>query len=145
MTKEQIVDKLLTYCDKEISSFNKSTLFLYRKSIRFAQTKIMESWEKDANLPLPDKICFPKETCSFKIDKKGIHISRKLITWSEVQLTALTVHHVDGGRRENYTLNYFMAYTNKGDIINQEIGDIKEYSNLCGHFIELYKIKSKDT
>lgn len=139
MTKEQILDKLLTYCDNEICSFNKSRLFSYRKSIHLAQTKIMEPWEKSANLPLPDKICFPKESCIFKIDKKGVHLNHKLVKWSDIEVTAITVHQIDGGRRESYTQNYFMAYTKKGDIINQEIGDIHEYSNLCGHFIELYK------
>jgi hypothetical protein len=60
-------------------------------------------------------------------------------------MTALTIHSIDSGRNdEPYIQNYFMAYTKDGEIINQEIGDIKEYSNLYGHFVELYKASSKD-
>ena len=133
-------ESLLSYCDREINSFNKSSLFLYRKSIRVALTRTLESWEKNANLPLPDSIYFSKDGLNFKIDKKGIHVNGNLTCWEKIGLTALAVHYIDGGRRECYALNYFMAYTHKGDIINQEIGDLEKYSNLCGHFIEQYKI-----
>jgi hypothetical protein len=101
----------------------------------------MESWEKEANLPLPKFIYFPKDSRSFKIDKIGIHYDKKIIPWLDIEMTALTVHHIDGGRHEHTIYNYFMAYCKNGQIINQEIGNISEYSNLLGHFIELYKDK----
>lgn len=58
-------------------------------------------------------------------------------------MTAIAVHYIDGGRREHHIQNYFMAYTKNGEVINQQVGDLKDYSNLFGHFIELYKIDAQ--
>ena len=143
MTDDEIVKLFLAHSDKEIRSFNRGHLFLFRKNIKISRTRILEDWQKDANFALPEKICFPKDSCEFMLDHNGVYINRKLTKWSDIRFTALAKHDVQSGERgPTYIQNYFMAYTNSGKIINCEIGDLTEYYNLYGHFIELYKTTS---
>ena len=137
IAEEEAKEKILTYCNKKGKGLKAffSTLF-NSKTTTVSFTQILQQWQKDANLSLPQKLDFPN---GFVIDKSGLTIANKLIIWHEIIVTAIIedVTHID-----EYTFkteHYFIACLKNGEIIEKELGDIKKYSNLLGHFIELYK------
>ncbi len=146
MTKDEAKETLLQHCDKVMKRANRFSFFTDRgRKITLAITRILKDWEKDANLPLPTQLVFPDNTNVITIDPNGITTRNGLIKWNDVVLTAIAKHHVQVSRREYETEYYFICCLNNGDIIENELGNIEQYSNLLGHFIEQYKNVDKTT
>ena len=137
ITEAEAKQKIIAYCNKDsrgiIGFF--STMFT-DKTITVSFTQILQQWQKDANLVLPQQLSFAG---NFVIDKNGLSTVNKLIPWHEVIVTATTRHLTRIDEYNHKTDNYFLACLKNGDVIEKELGDIKKYSNLLGHFIELYK------
>ncbi|MDP2388505.1 MAG: hypothetical protein Q8M29_19180 [Bacteroidota bacterium] len=141
MTEEEAKALLLEYCNKEYGKY--SLLSLKEREITLEITEIMPSWRKDANLSLPANISFSEPSKEFVIDHTGINFNGKLLKWNEVALTAIAVHFKFVGKRNYDSEYYFIGCLTNGETIEGSIGNIiavqKKYSNLLGHFIEMYK------
>ena len=146
MTKEEAKETLLQHCDKVMKRANRFSFFTdRRRDITLDITRILEPWEKDANLALPAKLNFPDHSIGFTIDSNGLTLGNSLVKWNEVALTAIAKHFIQLGMRRYKTEYYFICCLINGDIIERELGNIDKYSNLLGHFIELYKNADKPT
>lgn len=109
MSENEILERLLSDCDQQTLKHNTGTLSFVRKNIVLDPTRILETWEKDANLPLPEKICFSRGCCTLQIDRSGVKLNGVLTSWSKIKMNTLAVHHINGCRIQYFTENYFMA------------------------------------
>lgn len=137
VTLEEAKELLMNHCDRQIKSSVKFfSLFSEPIKITLSFTRIMEPWEKDANLALPPKLFIHGGF----IDKTGVCHYGELTTWNEFVLTAIAEHNILKGASEEYDYEcHFMGCLKDGEIINEEILDWEKYSNLLRHFVELYK------
>jgi hypothetical protein len=141
MTPDDAKKIIQKYCD-DVYERKGLGLFVHGqdRKIELYITKILQPWEKDANLSLPAKITLAEGHNSV-LNKEGLHYSSQVIPWNEMVLTVIAEHFVGRGRDENFRKegDYFMCCLRDGRVIEKEIAKGFNYSNLLGHFVELYK------
>lgn len=145
MTIEKAREILLLHCDKKIKTANKLRFLTDQGlDITLEITRVLKDYEKDANLLLPEKLCFPENSTTFIIDSKGVQSGNTLIKWDSIALTAIARHRIQEDLRNFRNEHYFICCLANGDIIERQIDNIEKHSNLLGHFIELYKTVDRD-
>lgn len=135
MTADDCLNKLVQFCDKEVKD---SGWWIFNKrKITFQKTRILESYEKTANLKLPDKL----EIRSTLIDFNGIKVGPTLYCWEDICATGLKIETVDNKRHDDQFdyENYLLFCLKDGKVIQIELGEIDKFYGLLGHFIEQYK------
>lgn len=135
MDKKEIKRILLNYCDRQIS--DRYYPFIGNLRITYSDTRILEPWEMDANLPLPEKICFPENSCHFQISREGVKRKNSVLKWSSVLMTAIATYNYGDDSCNNEI--YVLIYTEDFVIIKEQISVGDRFYGLLGHFIELYK------
>lgn len=135
MTKKEGIKLLFNRVDNEIQ---KSGWWIFNKrNIELVITRILEPYEKKANLPLPEKLSIYDMT----IDKQGILHHKELRKWSEICVTGIKTEKEYDGRHEVYIYTrHLLICMNNGDVFQYTLGDISKFKGLLGHFIEQYKI-----
>jgi hypothetical protein len=135
MTKEEGKIKLFKIVEEEIK--NSGWLIFNKRNIELAITRILEPYEKKANLPLPEKL----KVCGITIDKQGITFEKGLTEWKEICATGIkTEITYDGNSEENIYEKHLMIIFQSGKAIQYPLlCDITNLHGLLGHFIELYK------
>lgn len=138
MTETEAIKKMKQVCSEEI----KKTGFLifFKSDIRFDQTRLLEPWEKTANLWLPEEIRFDEE--GVVIDSNGVIGGIHNIKWNEIIATGIKTKIIP---REGHDLRLhsLLVATVNAEIIELKIGKIDQYHGLLGHFIEEYKLEYK--
>ncbi|HKC69366.1 MAG TPA: hypothetical protein VKG26_14120 [Bacteroidia bacterium] len=71
--------------------------------------------------------------------KRVVTTYDELTKWDDFVLTAIAEYLVSNNADSYDSTIYFMGCLKNGKIINVEIENAQKYSNLLGHFIELYK------
>ena len=109
--------------------------------ISLEKTRLLKDYEKDANLSLPSELVFENT----RIDYIGIEYKNSLYKWSVI--CCVVVKHdtrpADIGEKGHgrfRTDKYIVFSLNNGDVFQIKVGTGDQYSNLLGHFIELYKL-----
>ncbi|MCE3227326.1 MAG: hypothetical protein K0S32_1877 [Bacteroidetes bacterium] len=78
MTKEEGQNKLIQLCNDEVKD---STFFFFpTRKLRFETTRLLNDYEKDVNLPLPENVSI-KNTI---IDSNGIRTAKSSYLWPEI-------------------------------------------------------------
>jgi hypothetical protein len=136
MTEEEGKDRLVYFVEKKIRD---SSWFIFSgRDLKITLTRILEPYEKSANLPLPEKLTLGE----IELDKSGILYRREdLLDWKDVCASGIMSEYISNGwpERGGYHKEYLLVILHSGDIIPFYIGDISHLKGLLGHFIELYK------
>lgn len=136
MTAAEGKDRLVEFVQKKV---DRSGFFIFfKRDITLTLTRILEPYEKTANLPLPQKI----QLVDIELDQHGILYHREeFIDWNEVCATGIMSEYVrnKSWEPENSYNRHLLVILHSGDIIPFEIGDIAHFKGLLGHFVELYK------
>ncbi len=141
MTLEEGQNRLVHFVEEKI---RRSGWFIFFKSdIKLSLTRILEPYEKSANLPLPEKL----NLFEVEIDKHGILYNREeFLDWKDVCASGIMSEYISNGWMERgggYYKKYLLVILHSGDIIPFSLGDISRLKGLLGHFIELYKTKNQ--
>ena len=140
MTIEQGKHIISDYYEKKFKKINRFSFFTGRgRKVFLTYTRILNAWEKDANLPLPDQIDLSDENITFIIDNKGLLLNNGLVVWRDVLVAAIARHRYRIPSNRYLNEYYIVACINTGDIIERRITYDEKYSKLFVHFIELYK------
>lgn len=140
MTVAEGQNRLVQFVEKKIRD---SGLWgFFQRKIDISLTRILEPWEKSANLPLPGEI----RLSYLLIDQNGITCNGEdFIPWKEICATAIQTEQLSKNYSgENYR-KHLLIVLHSGKIISFELGDIAHLKGLLGHFIELYKSENKTT
>lgn len=136
MTEEAGKDRLVQFVQRKIQ---KSGWFIFfKRDLKLTLTRILEPYEKSANLPLPEKLYLGE----IELDKHGILYRREdLLDWKEVCATGILIEHIPKKwmEYEGQYKEYLLVILHSGDIISFFIGDTAHLKGLLGHFVELYK------
>jgi hypothetical protein len=135
MNLEQGKARLKAYYSRKENHSWWARLFHNNKDITIEISRVLQSWEKAANLSLPEKIEFPELT----INRNGVARKGQAIEWQKFATTAIVTYRIQVNEAEFKYENYFAGCLTNGEILEFKLGDISQYSNLLGHFIELYK------
>lgn len=138
MTWEEGIKALYSYCEAETKS-NRWEIFR-RKIITFEANRILQAWEKEANLPLPDHIASE----FVRIDKHGIIKGYDKYEWVDVCASGLKKELLPIEDDEALKYDYYLLIClHTHDIIELYLGAIDQYYGLLGHYIEQYRLHSK--
>lgn len=138
MTVEEGQQRLIQAVEKKI---NDSGLWgFFQRKIDISLTRILEPYEKSANLPLPEEIC----SSSLLIDQNGItYNGEDFLDWKEICATAIQTEQLyKNYTDEFYPRRHLLLILHSGKIVSFELGDISPLKGLLGHFIELYKLEN---
>jgi hypothetical protein len=134
MNEEEAKYKLLKYCDREID--NSGWWLFGKKKLTIEYTALLETWRKNANLPLPDNITFP----GFSINSAGIDLGSSRFSWDEIAATAFKIEIIADNSAERYLeLRHLLFCSHNGEIFDRQLGTTDHFKGLLGHFIESYK------
>jgi hypothetical protein len=140
VTEKECLNNIAKFCDKELKKT--SWLFIFNDhDISLEKTRLLKDYEKDANLPLPSELVFENN----RIDYIGIEYKNSPYKWSDI--CCVVIKHdtrpADIGERGQgrfRTDKYIVFSLNNGNVFQIKVGTDEQYSNLLGHFIELYKL-----
>lgn len=120
-----------------------------KRNIELTITRILEPYEKKANLPLPEKL----QIDYLYINKDGIGNHTNLIKWSEICATGISKefneerngedNFLESNGEDYFYISKLHVCLNNKRILEFELGDISQLKGLLGHFIELYKDENK--
>ena len=134
MTHNEARQKLIDHCDEEI---RKSGFWIFnRKELHFDTCRILEPYEKEANLPLPEKLTV-----------RGIHIDRtgidygdgKPLAWDKIAAAGIKSEPLYQEHQLTEYIRHLLLCLHTGEIIVIAIGNIDHLKGLFGHFIASYK------
>lgn len=134
MDEKEARHKLLKYCDREIDS---SGWWIFgKKKLIIEYTRLLEPWQKTANIPLPDQISF----ANFDLNAGGIDLGSSKFNWDEIAATAFKIEMLDGhADNKPIELRHLLVCTHEGEIFDYSLGITDYYKGQLGHFIETYK------
>jgi hypothetical protein len=136
MTLEEGIKILVNIVDLEIK--NSGWWIFNKRNLELGITKILEPYEKSANLPLPEKLYVYNMT----IDKYGISCHEDLIEWSEICATGIKTETISDGNSETYIYKkHLLICLHNRSVLQYYLGDISSLKGLLGHFIEQYKFE----
>lgn len=138
MTQEEGQNRLVHFVEEKI---RRSGWFIFFKSdLKLSLTRILEPYEKSANLPLPEKL----NLFEVEIDKHGILYNREeFLDWKDVCASGIMSEYIPRSTEAlGHYKEYLLVISHSGDIIPFSLGDISHLKGLLGHFIELYKTKN---
>lgn len=130
------MDKLVGFCNDELQ---KSGWFVFNDHhVSLETVRLLEDYEKEANFPLPAELRFYDALVSHR----GIQVEENLYTWNDITCILVKSDTVpaDYGSFERFRTNKYLVFALKsGEIIQIKAEKPEQYSNLLGHFIELYR------
>jgi hypothetical protein len=138
MTEEKGIKILIQHCDNEIKE--SGFLIFNKKRISFEQTRLVDQWNREANLALPNNIEFNYTT----IDKNGVRFGQQNYEWCDISATGIKSEIVEVNEEYMKCNNYLLLCLNNEKVIEREIGKMEHYYNQLGHFIEQYKLEYKN-
>lgn len=138
MTEKEAILKLIRYRNRKIKE---SGWWIFNKrKIAIKKTKLLQPYERDVNLPLPESLVIEKAL----FDKTGITTNSEFYPWKEILVTAILTefisyydHKVHNDQlKPDETL---LIYLTNNTIIEVHLGDTRHLFDQLGHFIEQYK------
>lgn len=138
MTREEGVKRLLKYCDVQM---RKTGWFIFKNpNLKYKTTRLLEDYEKTANLPLPEKL----KIGSVKIDSKGVGSGDSYeFEWKDICVTGIMTRIIPS--KSDYPSEdheyYLLLCLMNGEIIEFFLQDIDHLHGLLGHFVEQYKLQ----
>lgn len=137
MEENECLDNIIKFCKRE---HKKSSWFIFNdNNISFEKVKLLNDYEKDANLPLPSELFLVRS----KINHAGIELQNVLYKWSDICCIIIKEEVVpsDFGDPKEYRIDKYVVFsTNDWKIIELKVYKPEQYSNLLGHFIQQYKL-----
>jgi hypothetical protein len=136
MNDAAAIEKMIQICKDEIKESN--FIPFLRIKLQFAETRILEPWEKKANLTRPEKIS--DDYKGVTINSEGIVGSGHDFKWNEIIATGIKTEDIPENDDSIFYRRHLLIALKNGKIIQIEIGNIDNYHGLFGHFIEEYKL-----
>jgi hypothetical protein len=137
MTEKECLDNILNFCNNELKKmgwwiFNDHTITLEK-------TRLLEAYEKDANLPLPSVLYF-NDGC---IDHSGVTLNNVLYKWINMCCTVVKDDRrpTKGDETGKFITDKYLVFSlHSGEILQIKMENTDQYRNLLIHFIEQYKL-----
>lgn len=134
MTEEEGKDRLIQFVENKVK--NSGWLIFFKRDLQISFPRILEPYEKSANLSLPEKLILAE----IEIDPHGILYRRQeLIEWKAICATGILSERISKNGTEDDFKRHLLVILHSGDIVPFYIGNISRFKGLFGHFVELYK------
>lgn len=137
MPEKEAIESMIKHCEEEVKE--SGFLIFNRRLIKFQKTRLMESWEKIANIKLPEKISDDNE--SIVINRKGIVAWTYELEWNEIVATGIKTETIPRHRNTPIIIKHILIGLKNGKILEIKIGNIEKYHDQFGHLIEEYKLE----
>lgn len=137
MTEKECLNNILTFCNNELKKmgwwiFNDHTITLEK-------TRLLEAYEKDANLALPSVLNFNDGL----IDHSGVTLNNVLYKWTDMCCTVVKDDRrpTKGNETGKFISDKYLVFClHNGNIFQIKLENTDQYRNLLLHFIEQYKL-----
>jgi hypothetical protein len=139
MTPEEAKAKLVAYYKNKESKDPDWYRFISSVDLttKISITELLEPWQKNANLSLPENIDLGNNVV---IDVNGVKSYMGSIAWKDIFMTAVAEQSTYSNDDVIKSEHFFVACLGDGRIFEAPVTNMNEYSNLLGHFIEQYKL-----
>ncbi len=137
MTEKECLDNIVDFCNKDLKK--KGWLIFNDHNVSLEKTRLLQDYEKDANFPLPPLLQFDDT----RVDHNGINIENNCYKWSDICSTVIKYDRRPTKMSEEgkFTTDTYLVFClNSGEVLEVELGDVKQYRNLLVHYIEQYKL-----